>query len=209
MALPVWGEINSRIGKSINLISFDAHTDTWSSFNCYLHSMNQIAEDGLDNIYVRDLLKGLKYLAGDFDFEDVFCIAIENIKNSEQIKTAYDFKYLASYTIIHKLGETGYEEYDKRKGYNCKYFEYNKIDWDFLNETKDPIVVDFDLDFFNSREEITEELISKLKPILKRAKAITIAEEPYYFNKLKIQSDFTEKEALLILMELLKKAIED
>ena len=34
MALPAWGTICNRIGKKVNLISFDTHTDTLPAFNC-------------------------------------------------------------------------------------------------------------------------------------------------------------------------------
>lgn len=46
MALPVWGTYSSRMGRSLNLVTFDTHTDTHPPFNAYLCEKNITRELG-------------------------------------------------------------------------------------------------------------------------------------------------------------------
>lgn len=205
MALPAWGTICSKIGASVNLISFDTHTDTLPPYNCFLHSENQDGESGLGNPFVKELLKDCRYSIDNFSFQDVYVTATEDLKNTEQIKTAYRFGYIKAYTVVHKLEAEGYEEYDREMGYECEYHRYPCIDWKRLSSIKEPLIVDFDLDYFNSREDFDVDLGKNIRPLLKRAVGITIATEPDYFHALKKEDDFSLDEALEKLLQMIEK----
>lgn len=169
---------------------------------------NQDCEEGLHNPLVESLIKEYKYNLTDFSFQDVFIIAIEYIRNTEQIKTAYDFGYLQSYTVVHKLGADGYEEYDKEMGYKCRYYCNDNFEWNSIFEINDPVIVDFDLDYFNSGEDFSNDFVSNILPILKRAVGVTIASEPEYFNELKKESSLLLDDALKRLLDIIKEALD-
>ena len=98
MALPAWGVCSSRLGKPLNLITFDSHTDTHPSFNSFVVDQTGkcagLWHRGLKNPEIKKLLENVHYCADDFCFEDVYKITVSYLKNSEQILTGVDLGYL-------------------------------------------------------------------------------------------------------------------
>ncbi len=202
-ALPAWGTVCSRIGEPLNLITFDTHNDTRAPFNKIICENGGNPDDGIkSSMIVRELGK-YRYWADDFDFEDVLKLSYQ-IENDEHIKTAYDFGYLKSYCVIHREDADGFENYDNRLGYQCKYFDSVGIDWEWLNCIEEPIALDFDLDFFVRRNDFDEVLSRRIQSLIHRATVITIAKEESFFEKEKIEADFSNDEAMKNLVRIIR-----
>lgn len=215
MALPAWGTVCSRIGESINLITFDSHTDTHPGFNSYIIDMTGEApnygEYGLKNPIIREVLNGSRFLIDDFSFEAVFRVATGYLKNTEQILCGVDLDYLSSYTVVNRedgVG-TGYERDDRMMGYKATYT--SRETWDLWDEKKveDPIILDFDLDFFGKETDFDDDFTRKVSPLVKRAKAITIAREPKFFEYCKQDERYTNDKALEQLLSLIKESLSE
>ena len=70
-----------------------------------------------------------------------------------------------------------------------------------------PIVLDFDLDYFNSRRDFSEAFIEMVSPLIKRAEVITVAREPKFFEMCKTDCAFELDEALSMLSNIIKNAL--
>ena len=214
MALPAWGTICSKIGVAANLLTFDTHADTDFPFKRFLIRNEQNYVSGLSNPYVREMLKKYRYSINNFSFEDVFTLSASYLYNSEHIKTAYMFGYLKTYTVIHKLSEhdlkiykSEYEIEDRERGYDSAYYHYKHIEWEKLSLIGEPLIVDFDLDYFNSRNDLGVDFEQNICPILKRASGITIATEPEWFDKCNLDKTFSNDEALDMLIKIIDKSL--
>lgn len=213
MALPAWGVCCSRLGQPLNLITFDSHTDTHLSFHSYVFDQTGEAANcrylGLKNPEIRELLKGVHYRSDDFCFEDVYKITAGYLKNDEQILTGVDLGYLSSYTVITKEEGTGsgYEHDDRMLGYAAKYLSKESWNQEMVDTIADPLVVDFDLDFFGAASDFGEEFMAKIVPLIKRATAITIAKEPKFFKSCRTDESYTNEMALTQLLDFIKKAL--
>ena len=198
MALAVWGTYRVKENKPLHLITFDYHTDTRPPFNQALSNNYYQAEFGAKALkipYVRSLLANIKYKANDFKFQDVYKIS-DFIKNDEQIQTAYTFQYLNSYHVIHRSNEaSGFQKEDRLNNLNATYINANDFSSKNITSIEAPIALDFDLDFFTSRKELSQEFFTSIKYLIKNAAVITIAREPKYFNTCKTEKDFTNQEA--------------
>lgn len=215
MALPAWGTVCSRIGCPVNLVTFDFHTDTLFGFRTHIYEetgeLPEVWKYGLKNPIVKELLNGARYSINDFSFEDMFCVSIEFLKNDEQIMCGMDLGYLQSYTVVNRENSEAeeYESYDKLNGYAATYTDRKK--WNLWNseEVTDPIIVDFDLDFFGKETDIDEEFVRKVSPLIKRARAITIATEPKFFEECKEDKTFTNDKALEQLLSFIAVALDN
>lgn len=209
-ALPAWGTISSRIGHPASLISFDSHTDTHWGFNAHVCKITgktpNFKKHGLDHPIIQMLLKEQHYMINDFSFEDVLKITANYLKNTEQILCAVDFGYLSSYTIVLRKNGAGlsFEGDDRLNGYNATYISRETWNnWD-TEQVNDPIIIDFDLDFFVKRGDFNEDLKRMLTPLLKRCIAITVAREPRYFEDCKEERTYTNEMAFEQLLEFIK-----
>ncbi len=203
MALPVWGTYSSRNSRSLNLITFDSHTDTHPAFNAYLceENIERVLNSSVLKIpKIKELLKDCKFDFEDFCFEDIYKLCCSYVKNSEQIITAYMFKYLVSYTVIHREYAGGYERDDRLNGLNAKYIDADCFMNRTLEDIEMPIALDFDLDYFRNKHDMNDVFFEKITPIVKNATVITIAREPKYFNHCKTDQNFSVSEAEEMLM---------
>ena len=101
----------------------------------------------------------------------------------------------------------GYESDDKVNGYDAKYFireQQFSIDYDSIEA---PLILDFDLDYFITDDSINDKLKNCIAPIIKKASVITIAREPEYFDKCKIQSNYYNTKALNNLLKMIEEVL--
>lgn len=202
MAFPAWGTISSRANESCILVTFDYHTDTRPPF---------LKGSGTGD-YDPEWIGSLSLKRTQFVFQDAFNFAIEMIAYDEQIKAACQCGFLKEYYVIcaENEGECLFaEENDAYEGYKAKYFNKKQIDI-FLNEIlplkpESKIIVDFDLDYFNSEIDLDEVFFEKISPLLKAADAITVAKEKWHFENLRLSSEFVHEKALEMLIERLEK----
>ena len=145
-ALPAWGTICSRIGKSLNLISFDTHNDTRAPFTRMICENGGNPDDGINDPVIIQELRKYRYQPDVFLFEDVFRLSYM-IANDEQIKTAYDFGYRVfteepvssgtgiSYTVTFEKGASvrdlaaTMQEYGLIRDANLFYVQYLASDY--------------------------------------------------------------------------------
>lgn len=212
LALSAWGTVSSRLGAPLNLVTFDAHTDTHPAFHgSIVEETGEPPEEyGLDNPIIRDLLEAVHYKREDFLFEDVWQLAVGYLENTEQIFAGMDWGYLPSYTVINREdgASIGYEQDDRIMGYNATYLSRESWDNWSAEAVQDPLVVDFDLDFFGCSSDFDDAFKQRAVPLLKRAKAITIAREPKYFRDCRVDESYTNDQALNQLISLIKESIE-
>lgn len=214
MALPAWGVVCDRIKKPAHLVTFDSHTDTHWGFNSYIFEKTGEAPEypkyGLKNPYIKDLLSNAHFQIGDFSFEDVWSISVGYLKNTEQILCGVDFGYLLSYVVVNRTDGvgSGYEKDDRMAGYQATYI--SRESWEKWNveQMPEPLIVDFDLDFFGNSNDFDDKLRGKVAPLLKKAVAITIAKEPHFFEDCRTQEDYTVEKALTQLIGFIKETLE-
>lgn len=211
LALPVWGAMSSIMRVPLNLISFDYHTDTHAPFAAAVCSsgMGNASNISLRHPVIKSILENKKYRREDFDFDDVVGIAVKHLRNDEHICTADMLDYLKSYTIIcnEDTDEAkDFQNQDRYNGYDATY--YSKYDIDSIRlSVQSPIVLDFDLDYFNSRRDFSEAFIKMVNPLIKRAEVITVAREPKFFEMCKTDDDFELDEALSMLISIIENAL--
>lgn len=211
MALPAWGVCCSRLGQKLNLITFDSHTDTHPSFNSYIFDQTGEAADlwhrGTKNPEIVKLLEGVNYQFDNFCFEDIYKITVGYLKNSEQILAGVDLGYLSSYTVVTKDAGVGleYERDDRMLGYNATYLSREACNQKVVDTVCDPVVVDFDLDFFG--EALDFNFLTEVVPLIKRAVAITIAKEPRFFEYCKTDECYTNEMALTQLLNFIRDVL--
>lgn len=213
MALPAWGSICNRIQSPVNLITFDYHTDTHFSFNNYIIEETteppRHGKHGLKNPIVRSILENKHYRYDDFSFEDVFCLSISCLENTEQILCGVDFGYLLSFIVINRTDDVAieYEQQDRTAGYNSTYSSREQWgNWDSIR-VKTPFILDFDLDFFGKESDFDAEFIAIVSPLIKKAVAITVAREPKYFEECKQDKNYTNDKALSQLLSLIRSVL--
>lgn len=214
MALPAWGVSCSRLRQPLNLVTFDKHADTHPSFHSYVFDQTGEAADsthlGLNNPEINVILKSMHYQPNDFCFEDVFKIAADYLENDEHILAGMDLGYLSSYTVVTREGDEalGYEHDDRMLGYNATYLSRESWDQEMFSNIGDPLVVDFDLDFFGAAIDFDEEFITKITPLIKRAVAITIAKEPSFFESCRTDEHYTNEQALTHLLHCIRNILD-
>lgn len=198
MALPVWGTYSSRIGCSLNLVTFDTHTDTYPAFYSYLF------ENNIDNDFrvsvlqipiIKQLLQNYRIGLDDFCFEDIYKLSCSYVKNTEQIITAYALGYINSYTVIHRDFAAGYEQDDRFNGLDARYINEQCFYKSNFESLRLPLALDFDLDYFRNESDMNKEFFERIKPLIKNASVITIAREPKYFESCKTDDKFHIREA--------------
>lgn len=206
MVFSAWGTIANNMGQSYQLLTFDHHADTHEPFASARNSEEFDCE----------VLKKLHATRKDFSFEDAFRIA-NYLRNDEQIKTAVKYDYLHGYLIICDMStqECGdYQMEDRRSGYtNAEYRTRGEallaLKQKMGSLLEQPLIIDFDLDFFRNEDDFSSELFQLISPLLKAADAITIATEPDHFNQLKTQSKLSEEMALKLLLRSIDARIVD
>lgn len=169
-----------------------------------------IPQYGLKNPHIKELLSDKHFQIGNFSFEDVWCVSEGYLKNTEQILCGVDFGYLLSYVVVNRGDGAGigYQEDDRIAGYQATYISRESWGkWD-VDQVPEPLIVDFDLDFFGNPNDFDDELKSKVAPLLKKAVAITIAKEPQFFEACRTQEGYTVEEALTQLMDFIKETLE-
>ena len=189
-ALPVWGTYARRLGKPLNLITFDTHTDTHAPFLRYLKAECNVEDVPYDKSVLKlpqivKLFKNLGFKRDDYNFESLFRLA-DCIANDEQILTASVLGYLESYAVVHKEND---DFSDVEYGYNSEYIKHESFISGSQPDIKIPLALDIDLDYFGKNEDIYNWL-NKAEKYIKAASVITIAAEPDWVERCKTDSSF-------------------
>lgn len=201
-AVPVWGTYASKNSKPLMLITLDYHCDTWPV---------GIDADVGDPEW-QEMKDVLKIERRTFIFEHSYKATCE-VSNRKQIKFAHYCGYINRAFIFARDGSPksfhdNYEEVDQKNGYNFIYRyvdDDNKADLDVLNGVAEDFILDIDLDFFVKPFNFNSELGVRMRKLMKEAKVITIAREPYYFEECKGDAAFTNEMALDDLIMAIKE----
>ncbi len=210
MALPVWGAYSNSLCSSCQLITFDSHSDTLTPFTHLLSNCGEhIGKDYSKKQCVEAVLQGKSFQMKCFVLSDAIEIA-SSLRHDEHIKAAVDWHYISRYFVVTSDDNIEYNQrLDLNDGYDCAYLTKN--DWfrnapTFIDDV--PIVVDFDLDFFTQIRDFEDIKSDTFKRLIQKARLITIAREPVYFNKCKEnQNDisYTNDLACDMLISLLRE----
>lgn len=210
MALPVWGTYSNRLGTACSLVTFDSHTDTHSPFTAEIVSSSIDHEVSMDHIVVKKILKGRHYKKDDFNFEDVFKLAVDRLKNDEHILAAVEFDYLDSYTIVCREDDkttTEYQREDRLRGYAATYYTSGEQYTVDFSDIKQPIILDFDLDYFVCKGNFNKKFEKCITPLVNNAIVITIARERDFFETCKIEDDYKNEQAVEELLKMIKRIL--
>ena len=209
MALPVWGSYAYKLKKSLSLLTFDTHADTHDPFAREVGGHEYKYKQ-----FKKEVLSKIHYSIYDFEFEDVYKLACEYVVNDEHILCAYLFDYINEYNIFCDLSEEDiayYQNGDTSRGLNAAYYSKYSILTMPNDEIKKfcekPFILDFDLDYFTSSKIFTKNFIDKISLLIRSATLITIAKEPFFFNDKVIEKNFTNQEALDMLLKIIENAI--
>ena len=214
MALPAWGVVCDRISKPAHLVTFDSHTDTHLGLKSYVKEKTgkfpKPFKYGLKDPVIKDLLSNVHFQIGDFSFKDVWSIAESLLKNTEQVLCGVDFGYLLSYVVVNRKDGCGseLEREDRLAGYQATYISRESWGNWSTEQIPEPLIVDFDLDFFGSSNDFDVHFKNVVAPLIKKAVAITIAKEPKYFDYCRTQDSYTVDTALTQLIDFIKEVLE-
>lgn len=213
MALPIWGIHSVKNICSYKLYTFDTHCDTHTPFVRHqIQNGDPVSKNYLQKPYIHKLFTNIKFQRNNFSFDDVYYIALKHLNNDEQIKAAYDWKYISEYNIISSESQyITFQAQDRADKYNCNY--YHKNNWYenivFPNNS-DSILLDFDLDFFTSIKDFDTLKCTPMSILINKCDAITIAKEPSYFEKCKQDkknSDYSYQVALTHLLSIIDNSL--
>lgn len=207
MALPAWGTVAAQREMPLPLVTFDTHTDTRDPFT----------RDIFSGDYDANEVKKFYCGRSDFAFDKALHLSLCWVEYDEQIKLSCKCGYLSGYTTIFDTGLTGVdeassmEEYDRRQKYNARYISREKWNAEHSEIVKNlplPCILDFDLDYFRCAADMDDNFFASIRPLVKKAVAITIAKEPECFEFVNIDSSFTNQVALETLIEGIKSILE-
>ena len=216
MAFPVWGEFSSRNGSSYVLLTFDTHADTRPPFTSAIYSKYDYYDITTSKKYKSEVLSKYNCHLDNFVFQDAFELALVDIKNDEHIQTACYFGYITDYHVFCALDEyerLSYQRDDQISGFGAFYHSKDHLlsmdDSEIESLIAHPFILDFDLDYFTSKEIFSDLLFEKMKPLIRHASIITIAKEPKYFEYERSSDKFQNEEALGLLLDVIAKAISE
>lgn len=215
MALPAWGTIRQNSAVPLHLISFDTHTDTRAAFAREVIKMYSLYDKSSCEKFKTNVLSKYHCNANSFVFEDAFRLAVELVAHDEQIMVADYYDYINGYTIFCDLSEEDanwYQTEDRLNGQNATYYTKNRIlsmqDTDIQEFCDSPFILDFDLDYFTHPNIVDAVFQKNVGTLIRNAVAITIAQEPEYFDREKTDKQFTNEQALEILLNLIAQELE-
>lgn len=215
MALPAWGTIRQNSAVPLHLISFDTHTDTRAAFAREVIKMYSLYDKSSCEKFKTNVLSKYHCNANSFVFEDAFRLAVELVAHDEQIMVADYYDYINGYTIFCDLSEddaSWYQSDDRLNGQNATYYTKKRIedmqDTDIEALCNSPFILDFDLDYFTYPDIINAVFRKNVGTLIKNAVAITIAREPEYFDREKIDEQFSNEQALEMLLNFIAQELE-
>lgn len=216
MAIPAWGTIRQNYDTPLKLITFDTHADTHAAFAREVLKRYVVYERRTCDKFKEEVLSKYNCHATCFNFEDAFYLSTEMVANDEQILVADYFEYIDEYVVFCALSaEDALENQrtDHSCGLDATYYEKYKI-MDFSEKEmsklcSSPFILDFDLDYFTTPSIFNDAFKNRIGYLIKRAAAITIAREPYYFDEGKTHESFNNQQALDLLLNLIFEAIDE
>jgi len=225
-ALPLWAEFSISNSKQYGLVTFDFHTDTRQGFNRYaclqnsgeLHRVwDEFRINYVNSITPTDIkavVEATKNLANDehicaaLNFGYIDNAHVVNVENEHhdlnifyyRIKTPFDLESI----------EITQNPYERDNG--LTQFFLNRIEDDYLVDTgfsipPNPFILDFDLDYFPTRESLNPKNRKIITELISKAQIITVAREEFYFEKNRKQQGFDVREAESLLLKLIEDVL--
>ena len=214
MALPAWGTIRQNRELPLHLISFDTHADTRAAFAREIIKEYSVYDNFSCEKFKKLVLSKFHCNANNFVFEDTFCLAVELVAPDEQIMVADYYDYINGYTIFCDLSEDDanwYQTDDRLNEQNATYYTKNRIldmqENNIQALCSIPFILDFDLDYFTHPNIINADFQKNVGTLIRHAVAITIAREPEYFNREKADEQFSNDQALEMLLNFITQEL--
>lgn len=219
LTITIWhflfgGEFSSRNNSSYVLLTFDTHADTRPPFTGAIYSKYDCYDSTTSKKYKSDVLSKYNCDIDNYVFQDAFELALLDIKNDEHIQTACYFGYISDYHVFCALDDyerLSYQKDDQTQGFGAFYYSKDHLlsmsNSEIESLIAHPFILDFDLDYFTSKEIFSHLLFQKMKPLIRHASVITIAKEPKYFEYERSSDKFQNEEALGLLLDAIAKAI--
>ncbi len=229
--LPIWANFSISNDTKYSLVTFDFHTDTRKALNKYAHS--QLSGTIYNYRNVEKFQE--KYLEG-INRKDLktICGLTNKLANDEHIQAAMYFGYIYDPHVItvdqtHNDNDINYHitnnfyslapsqlvnnPYEGQYKHLLKY-RLNRLEDDYIKDTGfeiplDPFILDFDLDYFPTREALNPQKNSIIKELVTKAQVISVAREKPFFEENCEQKGFSAQEAELLLIELIETLLND
>lgn len=226
--LPIWAYYSLINRHPYTLVTFDYHTDTRQAFNSYAHKKTK-------EIYKFRRTEDFRIkLLGSVDSTSIKKIisATNVLANDEFIRAAMEFGYIIRPQVI--TVEQTHNDYDidyyitenffnlapqqiKPNPYEGNYksllaYRLNRLEDSYISDMKfvipkDSFVLDFDLDYFPTKESLQPKEKGIIQELIQKAQFITVAREKEYFEKTREQEGFLVEEAEILLLELIESCI--
>lgn len=231
-ALPIWTYYSLENDYRYDLITLDYHADTIIGFNDYAYEKAFETSD-VDTFELRDRFREekIKEILNNKSFDTI--LNNTNLLDcDEHILAAVELQIINQYHTIYcmdKYDELGGEHCKNEKIY-CNGYEnptkycydkcpkkerdrcHKRIDDEYLNDVKlnlsdKKYILDIDLDFFQTKKSLKPVNRNIINDFIKNSEFITIARSKEYFNKLKIDDNFSIDEAEKYLLKIIKDAL--
>jgi hypothetical protein len=224
--LPIWADFSISTNAKYNLVTFDFHTDTRQAFTLYACLEKSGLQFGFSDreTFRQSYIKNIN----PKDINEIIN-ATKHLAHDEHIFAALDFGYISQAHVINLQGKP----YDHHISYyqtsdffsllpleafmnpyeseykSLKAYRLNRLEDDYINDTKfdipsAPFILDFDLDYFPTRESLEPKNRKVITNLILKAQIITIAREEFYFQKNREQLGFDVKEAEELLLKLIE-----
>lgn len=228
---PIWLH-NSRVNNKIyTLVSFDYHTDTRKPFTSYAYDMvvNENIPYYQEHTFIENTINRIIEQINTDNLDSIIRLTIDRLKNDEHIMLSYRVGAINEFHIINCSNiYTDENGYYYKNDIQCKYcpnrligdckctkeqehYNNSKLSDKYIRDMNfkipsNPFILDFDLDYFNTRDSLNPKEKDIISRLIKDSEFITIAREKEYFDALK-KEDFEVEEAENELICLIEKCL--
>ncbi|NMC60228.1 MAG: hypothetical protein GYA51_12730 [Candidatus Methanofastidiosa archaeon] len=227
--LPIWAYYSLTNRHRYTLVTFDYHTDTRQAFNLYAHKktkeMYQFRRteefrnkflQSIDSTSINSIISVTKLLANDefiraaMEFKYIIRPQVVTV---EQTHNDYDIDYYNTENFFNlapqQITPKPYEGDDRF----LLAYRLNRLEDSYIKDTKffipkESFILDFDLDYFPTRESLHPHEKEIIRELIRKAQIITIAREKEYFKKTREQEGFSNEEAEKLLVELIDSCLD-
>lgn len=202
--LPIWAYYSLANRQPYTLVTFDYHTDTRQAFNLYAHKktkeMYQFRRTeefrnkflkSVDSTSINSIISATKLLANDEFIRAAMefgYIIRPQLITVEQTHNDYDIDYYITENFFNlapqEIKPNPYEGVYK----SLLAYRLNRLEDSYITDTKfllpkDSFILDFDLDYFPTRESLHPYEKGIVQELIQKAQFITIAREKEYLKK--------------------------
>lgn len=223
--LPIWANYAISNHLQYSLVTFDYHTDTrlpFTKFACTNISRTNSFPDRekfraehikkINAQSVIDIVNATKNLCNDEHIQAAMLfgfVRIANVITVNETHPDFNINYFITENFFGLAPPVvSINPYNHEFSRLVK-FRLNRLEDDYINSTgfvipSDPIILDFDLDYFPTRESLKPRNCKIIKQLICGAEVITIAREKEYCNEGLEQEGFTSEEAEVLLIKLIE-----